>query len=119
MVKAMRTLAAGIVLSLWVGYVSGQGFSRDDPANSRHRDFAGKPCLDIAGLSQAHVKAFRVFNHVIEINNHCTQRIKVKVCYRKTERCVTMDVSPFARKQQLLGSFPAMSQFQFDFKEQF
>jgi hypothetical protein len=85
----------------------------------RHRDFAGKPCLEISGFARPHVVNPNLFDHVISANNHCIQPLKVKVCYARSDHCIRLDVPGRARKEDILGIMPAMKEFRFDFKEQF
>jgi hypothetical protein len=85
----------------------------------RHRDLTGKPCLNIAAISRAHVINPKLFDHVIAIDNHCSQLIKVRVCYSGSEHCIPLDVTSHGRKEAVLGTMPSMPQFRYDFKEQF
>jgi hypothetical protein len=96
-----------------------QGYSGPASDLGRHRDFAGKPCLEISAVSRAHVVAPKVFDHVLSVNNRCIELIKAKFCYFKTQQCIDMQIAGRSRKEQVLGSFPSMSQFKYDFKEHF
>jgi hypothetical protein len=84
-----------------------------------HKDLSGKPCLKFEANGRAHVINPKLFDHVIVANNHCSQLITVKVCYLKSDRCVQLGVPGYGRKEAVLGIMPSMSQFRYDFKEQF
>jgi hypothetical protein len=96
-----------------------QGFTTSDLADRKHRDFAGKPCLETDGTTQPLASNPRVLNHIVSLDNHCLEQIKVRICYHGTEDCTDVDVPPRSRKEQLIGVFPAMQQFRYDVKEQF
>jgi hypothetical protein len=96
-----------------------QGFSESDVANRQHRDYAGKPCLTTSGVSHALASNPRILNHAVSLDNHCVERIKVKVCYYKTDQCTDVDVPGNAHKEQIIGVFPAMQAFRYEVKEQF
>jgi hypothetical protein len=96
-----------------------QGFTTNDAADRKHRDFAGKPCLESVWTAQALVSNPRVLNHVVSLDNHCLDPIKVRICYHGTEDCTDVDVPPRSRKEQVIGVFPALQQFRYDVKEQF
>ena len=119
--------SAGLALSLAMPAATtpaaaagfGSGADGSSPTVAQHRDFAGKPCLTTGGSARAHVVNPRVFDHVMTLDNHCSQIIKVKICYYRTDECVNAEVPGYTRKETLLGSFPALSQFRYDVKEQF
>jgi len=111
-------LLVSIYLAAMPAELCAQGYSGNSTDAGRQRDYAGKPCLQIQAISRAHIAAPRVYDHILNIENRCIQAIKAKVCYHKTEQCVDVNAVGRSRKEYLLGSFPAMSQFQFDIKEQ-
>jgi hypothetical protein len=96
-----------------------QGYTESDSVDRKHRDFAGKPCLETSGVSHPLASNPRVLNHAVSLNNHCAERIKAKVCYYKTDECTDVDVPGNSRKEQVIGVFPAMQIFRYDVKEQF
>jgi hypothetical protein len=96
-----------------------QGFTSSDVTDRKHRDFAGKPCLETGGAAQPLASNPRVLNHIVSLDNHCVERIKVRICYHGTEDCTDVDVPPRSRKEQVIGVFPAMQQFRYDVREQF
>ena len=79
----------------------------------------GKPCLTIEGYAKPELANKNVYQHLIKAANTCGQNIKVRVCYYKTEDCITMDVPAFGRKDSVLGIYPALKDFRYDAKEQF
>lgn len=96
-----------------------QGANGTLEGTNQHRDFAGKPCLRTEGRSRAHTASPSIFDHIMVVDNHCPLLIKVKICYYRTSQCVNLDVPSYARKEQFLGSFPTMSVFRYDVREQF
>jgi hypothetical protein len=87
--------------------------------NPRHMSPTGKPCLAIAGYARAEVLNNKIFEHWIGATNGCGMRIKVKVCYYKTDDCIVLDVPPYDRKNSIIGIYPAVSTFKYEAKEQF
>jgi hypothetical protein len=110
---------AFILTVLFSHPVLAQGFTTSDLAERKHRDFVGKPCLETTAEAKPLVSDPRIMNHVVILDNHCPERIKVQVCYHGTNECTDVDVPPRARKDQIIGVFPAMQQFRYDLKEQF
>ena len=96
-----------------------QGYTQSDGVDRKHRDFAGKPCLETSGVSHPLASNPRVLSHAVSLNNHCAERIKAKVCYYKTDECTDVEVPGNSRKEQVIGVFPAMQLFRYDVKEQF
>ena len=85
----------------------------------RHLAPTGKPCLTITTFAKAQRINPKIFEHWIAAANSCGQRIKLKVCYYKTDDCVAIDVPPFEKKETVLGIFPSLNSFQIETKEQF
>jgi hypothetical protein len=85
----------------------------------RHRDFAGKPCLGIGGFARAHTGDSKLFDHMIEIKNNCSQSIRTQVCYLHTQECITLEVAGHMTKQGILGTLPSIKDFQYEFRERF
>lgn len=85
----------------------------------RHRDFAGKACLDVGGLARAHTMDPNLYDHVISVRNNCPQRIALQVCYYRTRDCIPMEVPGGARKDAILGTLPSGKDFRFEFREKF
>jgi hypothetical protein len=108
-----------ILTVLFSESVFSQGFTTSDLADRKHRDFAGKPCLETGGTAQPLASNPRVLHHIVSLDNRCLERIKVRICYHGTEDCTDVDVPARSRKEQVIGVFPAMQQFRYDVKEQF
>jgi hypothetical protein len=85
----------------------------------RHRDFAGKPCLDVYGFARAHTVNLNLYDHVIAVRNNCPQRIAMQLCYYQTRDCIPMQISGGERKEAVLGILPAVKDFRFEFREKF
>jgi hypothetical protein len=112
-------LAIPLLSLSFAGDLLAQGFTTSDVTDRKHRDFAGKPCLETGGAAQPLASNPRIMNHIVSLDNHCVERIKVRICYHGTDDCTDVDVPPRSRKEQLIGVFPAMQQFRYDVKEQF
>jgi hypothetical protein len=94
----------------------------DDPANAGakiHRDPYGKPCVGVFGLSRPQVVNTKMFDQTVIADNHCSRLIKLKVCYYGSLTCLPVDVPPYGRKETLLGFFPTMKEFRYQYTEQF
>jgi hypothetical protein len=85
----------------------------------RHRDFAGKPCLTLSGTARPHLIDRKLYDHVIIASNACPQRIGVRVCYFRTDNCISMEVPGRQRKEAILGTLPSTQEFGFEFREKF
>jgi hypothetical protein len=96
-----------------------QGFTTSDVADRKHRDFAGKPCLETSGSVKALASNPRIFNHIVSLENRCADRIKVRICYHETTDCTDVDVPARSLREQVIGIFPAIRLFRYDVKEQF
>ncbi len=77
-----------------------------------HRDVFGKSCLTYEAVSHAHIVNPKIFDHIVSVNNHCPQLIRLHLCYRKSEHCVDVQVPSRGRKDVILGIVPSMSSFQ-------
>ena len=85
----------------------------------RHRGPTGRPCLTVGGLARPHLASPNVYDHVITAENSCAQSITIKVCYYNSDECIPLEVPGGERKEAILGTLPAMSDFRFEFREQF
>jgi hypothetical protein len=108
-----------ILAVLFSENLSAQGYTASDSVDRKHRDFAGKPCLETSGVSHPLASNPRILNHAVSLNNHCAERIKAKVCFYKTDECTVVEVPGNSRKEQVIGVFPAMQLFRYEVKEQF
>lgn len=93
--------------------------SVDRPGAKRHLDPAGKPCLTVGGFVQAQKNHPKIFDHVIVANNKCVQRIRINACYFSTQNCISMEIPGRQRRQAILGIFPALKDFRYEYREQF
>jgi hypothetical protein len=109
-------MAALIALS---GEPRAQGFTTSDVRDHKHLDFGGKPCLVSKSESKPLGSDSHIISHQVTVNNHCSEAIKVQICYHGTDACKEADVPPGSRKTATIGVFPAMLQFHYDLKEQF
>jgi len=82
------------------------------------KDSLGRPCLDIKAEARAQPATPNVFDHIVSVNNRCLQQIKVKLCYYKSDRCFLVTLAANARKETILGTFPSMRYFRYEYQEQ-
>jgi hypothetical protein len=115
----LRMPVALVLMVLFSSDLLAQGFAESDKIERKHRDYAGKPCLETTGISRPLASNTRISNHSVSLDNHCVDRIKVKVCYYNTDDCTDVDVPGNSRKEQIIGTFPAMQVFRYAIKEQF
>jgi hypothetical protein len=115
----LRIPVALVLTVLFSSDLFAQGFTESDSVERKHRDYAGKPCLVTSGVSRPLASNPRILNHSVSLDNHCVDRIKAKVCYYKTDHCTEVDVPGNSRKEQIIGTFPAMQLFRYEVKEQF
>jgi hypothetical protein len=87
--------------------------------NKVHKGPTGKPCLSLSGSAKPQIVNREMFDHIVSIANSCPQRINVHVCYYRTDHCVTVDVPPYERTETVLGVFPKLQDFRFEYKERF
>lgn len=85
----------------------------------RHRDFTGRPCLDVTGYARPQIIDRKLYDHVIVVKNSCPQRIEIKVCYYQSQDCIPMRIPGNDTRDSILGMMPAIKSFRFEFKEKF
>jgi len=78
-----------------------------------------KPCLNFLAYVEQQKVNNNIFNHVITVTNECSLIIKVDLCYYKSQRCTSIAVPAYGRKEVTLGIMPAMKDFRFQYKEKF
>jgi len=94
-------------------------FGDPNDLGKRHIGPTGKPCITVEGSSKPETINSNIIEHWVGAANSCGQHIKLKICYYKTEHCVTVDVPPWDRRDTVLGIFPALREFRFEYTEQF
>jgi hypothetical protein len=115
-----------IVLALFAETAFAQGINPpsgiapvQDDLSKHHTDPTGRPCLAIQGYAKPEFVNKNIYQHWIRMANSCGQNIRVRVCYYNTEDCILGNVPAWEKKEYILGIFPALKQFKFQFKEQF
>jgi hypothetical protein len=88
-------------------------------ATKLHKDPLGKPCLVASGSSRRQTINPKIFEHIVSFQNHCVQAIKLKVCYYGAETCVSVDVPGYGQNETLLGIYPSLPDFKYQYLEQF
>lgn len=94
----------------------------DDHETTRkkvHRDPYGKSCVDVYGYSRPQIVNPKMFNQTVMAENHCSQLIKLTVCYYGSHSCVPVEVPPYGKREALLGFFPTQAEFRYEYLEQF
>jgi hypothetical protein len=79
----------------------------------------GKPCVSVYGFARPYATNPNLFDHVIVASNGCTEVIRMRVCYYRTQDCIAMEIPSRGRKEALLGTLPAMKDFRYEFRERF
>jgi hypothetical protein len=117
----MRWYAAAIVVPIILlpSGLFGQGVFGGNVTDRKHRDIAGKPCLQSSGSATPLASNPRIQNHLVSLDNHCPAQIKAKVCYYGTDECTDVAVPGYSHREQVIGVFPAIQQFRYEVKEQF
>jgi hypothetical protein len=113
-------IPTAVILSLLFSRgLSAQGYTASDSLERKHRDYAGKPCLETGGVSRPLASNPRILDHAVSLENHCSNPIKAKVCYYHTDDCTDVEMPGNSRKEQIIGVFPAMQLFRYEVREQF
>jgi hypothetical protein len=96
-------------------------FLSENPATATkvHKDPSGKPCLIASGSSRRQTINPKIFEHIVSFQNHCLHAIKLKVCYYGAETCVWVDVPSYGQKETVLGIYPSLPDFRYQYLEQF
>jgi hypothetical protein len=84
-----------------------------------HAGLNGKPCLSIEGYVKTQIINKDIYEHWIRARNSCGQYIKIRVCYRKSESCISMNVPPWESENAVLGIAPKAPDFQYLVNEKF
>ena len=90
-----------------------------NPNELRHRDSLGRPCLDIKAESRPQPSNPNIFQHIVGVNNKCLQRIRIKLCYAKAEQCYMTEIPGNQRRETILGIYPSIKYFRFEYQEQY
>jgi hypothetical protein len=83
-----------------------------------HLDPMGKPCVAVSAFARAQTLNPNIFDHTIFAQNHCSQAIKLKICYFGSQSCIAVDVPGYGRKEVVLGIYPALKEFRYEYVEQ-
>lgn len=94
-------------------------FGSTNDTYKRHNDPIGRACLTLSGYSTPQIVNKNIFDHWVTVSNGCNQRIRVQVCYFKTQDCIMVDTLPYQQKDAILGFFPGVKEFRYEYKEQF
>jgi hypothetical protein len=93
--------------------------SGSQDAARKHKSPTGQPCLTVRGFARQQIINKTIFDHMITAMNACSELIKLQVCYYKSQHCVPVAVPSYGRKEVVLGIFPGMEDFRFEYREQF
>ena len=85
----------------------------------RHRGPTGKTCLAIAGYARPHTTNPKLYDHVINVTNSCAQRIALRICYYRSQECISVEIPGNEHKEAILGTLPSVKDFRFEFREKF
>ncbi len=87
-----------------------------DLAPSRHVKASNKPCLAVSALYQKQTLNSTLYDHILILDNQCSQPIKIRACYYKSSSCTVMRVEGYKRQQHNLG-VSVTADFRFSFRE--
>jgi hypothetical protein len=85
----------------------------------QHLGPLGKPCLSAYATGRAQKINPRIVEHVVTANNSCSQSIKLRLCYYKSDRCVPLTVPGHQHKEIVLGIMPGTADFRYQYSEEF
>lgn len=85
----------------------------------RHRGLDGQPCIVVTGASRSQTINPDIMEHWVTATNNCGQHIKLNICYYNTQHCVKVDVPAWGRQDTVLGIFPALREFRYQYTELF
>ena len=94
-------------------------FADPNQLSKRHTGPNGTPCIKTGSSSKSETINPNIIEHWVSATNSCGQHIKLKICYYQTQHCVMIDVPPWDRKDTVLGIFPALRDFRYEYTEQF
>jgi hypothetical protein len=121
-----RTVVALLLSISTLDFAWGQGtplvnpiFGSTNSTYKRHYAPTGKPCLTISADARPQVVNKDMIDHWVIVANECSQRIKVQICYYHTQACIVVDAPPYGRKDTVLGVYPKLRDFRYEYKEQF
>jgi hypothetical protein len=89
------------------------------PSAQQHLDFANKPCVTVQASANVEPNNMHVYEHVLHFDNHCSQPVKIKACYIRSDRCVNERVPGYKKLDSVLGIMADQTDFDFEFKELF
>jgi hypothetical protein len=113
-------------------YLSNHSSALSDlkPGIKMHLDPFGKPCVTLAAYSLAKSDYRKIFGaeqkifasseyeHMITATNHCSQMIKLKVCYSDSQNCVVVELASYGNQRASLG-ISSDQGFRYQYTEQF
>jgi hypothetical protein len=81
-----------------------------------HLNPVGKPCVDIYPVATAQIINRNIYDHNLLMNNQCSQRIRLSICYYQTRTCSIFAVAGYTRQLKLFGIFPEKD-FRIEYRE--
>lgn len=84
-----------------------------------HKDMFGKACLSYEAVSRILPTNTDVYQHVVSVNNHCHEAIRITLCYWHTDHCQKLLIPASRRKVVVLGVRPFMKRFRYEAREIF
>lgn len=84
-----------------------------------HKDMFGKACLTYEAVSRVLATNTDVYQHVVSVNNHCHEAIRISLCYWHTDHCQKLLIPADRRKVVILGIRPFMKRFRYEAVEIF
>jgi hypothetical protein len=85
----------------------------------RHVGPTGLPCISVTGYARAQVINPKIYEHILSISNACSQPIKLQACYYKSQSCLDVQLAAYGRKEVVIGIYPSMREFRYEYRERF
>jgi len=94
----------------------GSGFAAKGLLPPPHLNPVGKPCVDVYPVATAQVINKTIYDHNLLIDNQCSRRIRLSVCYYQTRTCSDLTIDAYKRQLKLFGIF-AEKDFRVEYRE--
>lgn len=85
----------------------------------QHKSPDNTPCIKVHGLSRREIVNPTIYEHVLILENACSQPIKLRLCYYPSTDCISTTVTAYSRRQQILGIAPNTPDFRYAYTEDF
>jgi hypothetical protein len=81
-----------------------------------HLDPVGRHCVEVFPLSTAQTINQNIYDQNLLMNNQCSQKITLSVCYYQTRNCSNLAIAGYTRQLKLFGVSPE-KEFRIEYRE--